>query len=165
MRSTVLILLIAISSLALFGCNQKDESIGSAADSAKASAPVVPESNTTELTGHLVIKPQFGLASDFSEGLAQVRIGGLAGKSGFIDKQGQMVINPQFDNFPDFSEGLAQVLIGDDETGKWGFIDKQGKMVINPQFDYAGDFSEGLAKVLIEDGTKYNRKWGYISRR
>ena len=57
------------------------------------------------------------------------------------------------------------VLIGDDETGKWGFIDKQGKMVINPQFDYAGDFSEGLAKVLIEDGTKYNRKWGYISRR
>ncbi len=55
-----------------------------------------------------VIKPQFDWASNFSEGLASVRIDD---KWGSIDKSGEIVIRPQFDSALEFSEGLASVSI------------------------------------------------------
>ncbi|GEM_PF-731913 len=107
-------------------------------------------------TGDMVIDNRFTKAFSFSEGLAQVEVGG---KRGYIDKAGNMVIQPQFDppqflNEGHFSEGLAAVKI----DNKWGFIDKKGNMVIKPQYEKASDFSEGLAAVKLGD------KWGYIDK-
>jgi len=59
-------------------------------------------------TGKFAITPKFFDASNFSEGLAAVRIGK---KHGYIDKTGQMVIDVQFDAANPFREGLALVKI------------------------------------------------------
>jgi hypothetical protein len=101
-------------------------------------------------TGQFAIKPRFeNFPGGFSEGLADVRLGG---KVGFIDKRGQFVIRPQFEKAENFSGGLAPVA----KNGKWGFIDREGKWVIEPKFDYARHFSEGLAVVEVD------KKSGYI---
>ena len=100
--------------------------------------------------GKLVIPCQFGLANNFSEGLASVIKGA---KWGFINTIGELAIPYQFDNAWLFSEGLAQVKTGE----KWGFINTNGQLVIPCQFDDADNFSEGLAKVKI--GGKY----GYMN--
>ena len=105
----------------------------------------------------------FDSASYFSEGLVAVRIGGDAGKYGWIDKTGKYVINPQFDYATGFLEGLACVRIGDRNTGKYGYIDKTGKYVIKPQFDHATKLFEGLARVMIGDD-KTGFKYGYIDK-
>lgn len=102
-------------------------------------------------TGRTIIGMQFNDASDFSEGLAPVKVGD---KWGYIDKTGKMVISPQFDLASDFREGLAAVWV----EKKVGYIDKTGKLVINPQFDFAHSFREGLAAVKVGD------KWGYINK-
>ena len=110
----------------------------------------------------VAINPQFSWASDFSEGLASVRVGGGdAGKWGFIDKQGRFVINPQYGGLWEFSEGLAAVRLGGDGSN-WGFIDKQGKIVISPQFEsvWPWRFQEGLAAVQVGDDK--TGKWGFI---
>ncbi len=68
----------------------------------------------------MIIPAQFGIASSFSEGLAQVCIGtcewqkdiGYSGKFGFIDHSGHFVINPQYDNAGDFKNGFASVTVG-----------------------------------------------------
>jgi serine/threonine-protein kinase len=100
--------------------------------------------------GKLVIPCQFGLANNFSEGLASV-IKGV--KWGFINTIGELAIPYQFDDADNFSEGLAQVKRG----VKWGFINTNGQLVIPCQFDDADNFSEGLAKVKIAE------KWGFIN--
>jgi hypothetical protein len=107
----------------------------------------------TNVFGKLVVKQQFDLIADFSEGLAKVE---LNGKYGYIDKTGNVVIQPQFDFANDFSEGLAAVRLK--SGGKTGYIDKTGNFVIQPQFDWAESFSEGLAKVEL------NGKRGYIDK-
>ena len=56
--------------------------------------------------GKVVIPPQFDDAYPFSEGLANVQIGG---KWGYINKQGEMVIEPKFDEPSSFKNGLALV--------------------------------------------------------
>lgn len=99
-----------------------------------------------------MINPQFDQASEYSEGLARVRI---ADKWGFIDKTGKTVIAPQFKLSRPFSEGLAAISI---EDKKWGYIDKTGNIVIIPQFENAGSFSEGLAWA------SYNYLAGYIDK-
>jgi len=106
-------------------------------------------------TGKVVIAPQFDSASDFSEGLALVRIGGEStGKYGFIDKTGNYVSDPQFGDALSFSEGLAAVKTG----GEWGYIDKTGMIAIDPQFSRTWGFSEGLAAAV------YGNHWRYIDK-
>lgn len=81
-----------------------------------------------------------GFDNDYSEGLAVVCSGTLAG---YIETAGKYVIAPQFDfSAGHFSGGLAPVRLG-----KSGYINKDGKVVIAPQFDWAYEFSEGLAAV------------------
>lgn len=100
-------------------------------------------------TWRYFVNQQFEWASDFSEGLAVVAIGG---KSGYLDETGNYAIQPQFDFADSFSKGLAAVRIGD----RAGFIDRTGAFVIPPRFEYTYSFSEGLATV------KLGGKWGYI---
>jgi hypothetical protein len=117
--------------------------------------------------GSLIIEPQFEFGRSFSEGLAEINVGGKlsasgdsngevcgieGGKWGYIDKTGEVVIQPQFDETSRFSEGLAAVAMLD----KWGYIDKTGKIVIAP-FDRAGTFSEGFASVKI------GSQWGFVN--
>lgn len=57
-------------------------------------------------TGKTVITRKFDEAESFSEGLAQVDIGG---KWGYLDNKGKLIILPQFDDCGRFSQGLAAV--------------------------------------------------------
>ena len=116
-------------------------------------------------TGEIVVKPEYGWARPFSEGLARVVKPGTSSRAGyFIDRTGKMVIAPNGHLANDFHEGLAaaagKVTTSGSDAGKvqWGFIDRTGKFVIPPQFDETYDFSEGLAVV------SNNGKVGFIDR-
>lgn len=121
-------------------------------------------------TGKKAAIPSFDESSDFSDGMAAVKVNG---KWGFINTEGEMVIEPRFDGLIKprldgcigygvakhetdsatlvkyFSEGLAAYR---DENGKWGYIDKKGKTVIVPQYTDAFPFSDGLAFVGFPNG-------------
>ena len=101
--------------------------------------------------GVIVIPAIYNYASDFSEGLALVR---LNGKFGIVDKTGREIIPPKYDEVRYFSEGLAKVKLND----KYGFVDKTGKVVIPLKYEDAGSFSEGLALVRL------NGKYGFVDK-
>lgn len=97
--------------------------------------------------GHIVIKPKFYEAADFSEGLARVRLT-EKGKYGFITKKGRLVIPYQFEWAGDFQDGFAAVKLSKSIAG---FIDKTGKLVLHSKnWREVTDFSEGLAIVITE---------------
>ncbi len=101
-------------------------------------------------------EPKYSYVSNFSEGLARVKING---RWGYIDTTGKLVIEPKFDDAQDFSEGMARVWI----VGKnWGYIDKTGKVIIDYQFtkDNANKFSEGLARACLADTCGFIDKTG-----
>lgn len=105
-------------------------------------------------TGKVVIKPQYGLGGDFSEGLAPVLT--REGRA-YIDATGKIAIGPtrEIVEARGFSEGLASVKAS---NSKSGYIDRTGRFIIKPQFEEAYEFSNGLARV--QDGGKY----GYIDK-
>lgn len=118
----------------------------------------------TEMHFRSDLKNSLVVTTDFSEGLAGVKIDG---KWGFIDRAGETVIAPQFDDVQQFSEGLAAVFVG----CRWGYINKIGDFVIKPQFKYALEFSEGLAAVDPHlptsaqcPSSKSHDKLGYVDR-
>ncbi len=110
-----------------------------------------------DMTGQIVIEPQFDYAAGFtSEGLALVSEGG---EYGYIDKTGKFVISPQFQRAESFSEGLALVLFSDGTTG---YIDTTGgrtAITLPNDASSADSFSEGLAAVTYRNGTT-----GYIDK-
>jgi len=132
-----------------------------------------------------LVKPQYVLGGDFSEGLAWVTTG--RGKHGYINREGKMVIKPMYNGAEggsDFSDGLlgfednkqntcfmnthGRIVIktkfsaGSFSEGlaeiKSGFINKEGRIVIDIEFEEAGSFCEGLARIKMYD------EWGYINR-
>lgn len=122
-----------------------------------------------ETEGHMVIKPQFDGAEEFSEGLAFVQIRGwflidYRGEvlTGPIDlyagvklrKQDVPMQDPPAKPFP-FSDGLALVYI---PRAGYGYLDRSGRYAIRVQFDDAQGFSEGLTAVAI------GKKWGYVDK-
>lgn len=120
--------------------------------------------------GKVVIKPQFSLASKFSEGLALVWIGGVPltdpvvksfVKMGYIDTRGHWVIHSRFEYyfFDDFSDGFVAFRR---QSSKWGYMDRAGKIAIRPQFDWAGSFSSGVAPVLLDSKCAHVDKTGKI---
>ncbi|NLE30363.1 MAG: WG repeat-containing protein [Phycisphaerae bacterium] len=112
-----------------------------------------------ERGGRTARRTNYDEAGDFSEGMAPVKVGGITGKWGFIDKQGNLVINPRYESVGEFSNGLAAVEV----DGRWGYIDKKGSSVIKPQFGQAGKFSdEGLARV--KTGGWIGGRFGYIDK-
>jgi hypothetical protein len=83
----------------------------------------------------MVIEPAYGIAIDFSEGLAAVWVfdenASQGGQWGFIDPTGKMVIEPAFDqkqSKPRFRDGLAAVWKGD----AIGYINHTGAFVYEP---------------------------------
>ena len=120
-------------------------------------------------TGKMAIQPQFGLARDFSEGLASVCESEESDGAdyGYIDKTGAWVIAPQFSYAGPFTEGLAAVCIPDKSDpnlpGTWGFIGKSGAWAVQPKFVSADAFSEGLATVGETDASGVT-KYGYVDK-
>lgn len=111
-----------------------------------------------DATGAEVIKPQFIMGSEFSDGLAAVRKDRLLG---YIDRTGEFAIPPSFEYGNEFSDGLAGVQLPE---GKWGFIDKTGKVVIPGSYNWIyGGFREGVAEVTVEGRVRYiNRKGEWV---
>jgi hypothetical protein len=101
--------------------------------------------------GKLLIRPQFDIAEQFSEGLAHVS---EFGRHGFINWKGEYVIRPGYLNARSFSEGLAAVVF----SHRWGYIDRFDRYVITPLFDEAFAFSEGMAAVL------WRGRWGFLEK-
>ena len=117
--------------------------------------------------GSVVIAARFRDTSDFSEGLASLRLLGYE-KFGYVDRKGELVIPSQFLWASDFHDGLAAVK---SSLGTYGFIDKTGKLVLHSKgWLEINDFSEGLATVKVEitDNSVYKgfkgAAYGYIDR-
>ena len=145
-----------------------------------------PKSDSNALPYQPLSADAFDNATDFSEGMAAVKINN---KWGFIDLSGKVVIAPQFNPYQAqfnaaFSDGLVAVnfvsaqksgTAGNDPVGlRWGFADKTGKLVIKPKFEgnyYAPPhFANGLAVIggsfigttIATFGM--NTKFGYIDK-
>lgn len=82
-----------------------------------------------DASGSWKLRPAFGGARGFSEGLAAVLSGSLWG---YADTAGKMAIPARYQEAWPFSEGLARVKSGD----RYGYIDRTGKTVI--PFEFAG---------------------------
>ncbi len=84
--------------------------------------------------GKIVIEPQFGHVSAFSEGLALIL---LHGKWGYIDQTGAVQFKTDFGLAESFHNGLARVQEGglnghDLHNARYGYIDRKGKQVWKP---------------------------------
>ncbi|HEY7159741.1 MAG TPA: WG repeat-containing protein [Acidobacteriota bacterium] len=106
--------------------------------------------------GKIVIEPQFNMAFEFAEGVAQVMV---KDRWGYIDPSGKFVIQPKFARSDRFYEGFARVCIDPAIAEFAGYIDKTGTLVIPTEgAEYLGKFSEGLAAMKIKG------KFGFIDR-
>ena len=132
------------------------------------------EDPATGLYGYLgnlglwVIKPQFKSASDFSNGMARVRVGS---RYGAINPLGQWVIPPVFPSSVDCDSAMSSIRKGrlpgielwlteDPETERYGFLNHFGEWHIPPQYEDGSDFdSDGFAVVKPVNG-----RWGVINR-
>jgi hypothetical protein len=135
--------------------------IYSAEDQTQNSVVLFPVSHENlwgymDANGKIVIEPQFNMAFEFDEGVAQVMV---KDRWGFIDPSGKFVIQPKFARVDRFYEGFARVCINPDVAEFAGYIDKTGTLVIPTEgAEYLGKFSEGLAPVKIKG------KFGFIDR-
>jgi hypothetical protein len=113
-----------------------------------------------DLLGNVVIRPQFRVGWEFSEGLAAVEIEHAG--YGYIDTAGKLVIPPQFLFGGKFNSGLADVSVkmGVNEFAK-GVIDRTGRFVIlpNSNWEYVDTCCEGLMRVKLKKEGMY----GFIS--
>lgn len=117
-------------------------------------------------SGKWGIKPQYEAASNFSEGLALVRLRKYYDKSSnawlndfaFIDNTGKIVIDLKgYLSAHQFREGLAQV---SNLVEKVGFLDRTGQSRLEVRALAAGDFSHGRA--LIQDPV--TKLFGYVDQ-
>ncbi len=92
--------------------------------------------------GKIVIPAFFDGATEFSEGLAAVRIKGLCG---YIDSEADIVIEPRFEYAKTFTNGVAWVML----DNKWGLIDKKGKYSAFPYDDVEELRPDGFARVNL----------------
>lgn len=109
------------------------------------------------LHGEIIVPCQFDYASEFSEGLAHIR---LRFDYETYENHEYMVVD---DNFREigrltcsyathFSDGLMAFK----RSEKWGYVDTSVKVLIPPSFDCGRDFLDGLATLEV------NEKWGVI---
>ncbi|QOY89865.1 WG repeat-containing protein [Paludibaculum fermentans] len=141
-----------------------------------------------DFQGRRVIPEKFEGTTEFSEGLAAVRVGGLWG---YIDKSGAFAIAPRFLEAEPFSEGAARVIaegpcmspwrggciIGGVAIGapegtdvrrakfpgcRYSYIDKSGVPLFETTYGSADNFSEGLARVSGAGGSGFIDKTGTV---
>lgn len=135
--------------------------IYSAEDQTQDSVVLFPVSHDNlwgymDANGKIVIEPQFNMAFEFAEGVAQVMV---KDRWGYIDPSGKFVIQPKFARSDRFYEGLARVNIDPNVTEFPGYIDKTGTLIIPTEgAEYLGKFSEGLAPMKLKG------KFGFIDR-
>lgn len=91
--------------------------------------------------GEIVVELIYDKISEFSEGVAAVKLYDLWG---FINSIGKIVIPLQFSFASSFCEGLAKVTNLDGITG---YINHLEEVVIPFQFYFGHNFSEGVAFV------------------
>lgn len=111
--------------------------------------------------GHVIVPLMYDDISRFSEGLAEVVIGGyctscwdrrecksfaLEGEHGFINTKGETSIPLKYKAVGEFQEGVAWV-ISEDE--KFVFINKMNRIVFPYRYLAAQGFEGGLARVDI----------------
>ncbi len=100
-------------------------------------------------TGQFVIAPRFEATTEFSEGLAGVRMGG---RWGWIDENGQVVIPPtlEADEVGTFRSGMAALV----HNRKIGYINTKGEMVIPQMLDGGSEFVQSIAQLKDHFGYK-----------
>jgi hypothetical protein len=103
-------------------------------------------------TGEEVVKAQYRVAYDFSEGLAIIFD---HSRWGAINPSGGIAIKPQYLRMGSFKEGKAWVHL---RKGKKGYIDKNGNLIFSKRFSRLTDFKNGIARVYIR-----KRGWGLIN--
>jgi hypothetical protein len=101
------------------------------------------KTGVVDLSGQLVIAPEFDGIASFSEGVAKAT---RDGKFGYIDLSGMVVAPFEFDRAFEFQNGRA--LARREATKQWGFIDKTGAFAALPDFDLIFQPSEGLSLVV-----------------
>jgi hypothetical protein len=80
-----------------------------------------------DTNGVMVIRPQFIIAREFSEGLAAVRT--PTNQYGYINKQGEMVISPIYHLAEAFTSDVARVNLGAAGGYAETFIDRNGNVL------------------------------------
>lgn len=124
--------------------------------------------------GEEVIKPQYGSAEDFADGLAKVCVGDyencryidINGK--VVNKQDKIIPNSsEFLGVGEFHEGLASVCKDITENQeRCGYIDANKKIIIPLKYLRVNDFSDGLALVLENINEKTDVwDWYYINKK
>jgi hypothetical protein len=103
-------------------------------------------------TGQEVVKAQYRVAHDFSEGLAVIFD---KSRWGAINPSGGIVIKPQYLRMGDFTEGKAWVHL---RKGKKGYIDKNGTLLFSKRFSRLTNFKNGIARVYVR-----KKGWGLIN--
>jgi hypothetical protein len=119
--------------------NARDFSEGVAAFQPGLASPGNAKWGYLDKAGEWAIKPRFEIASDFSEGLAAVKVsvGKETGqeeptyKWGYIDHSGNFAIAPQFDGAMPFRNGIAVVSVRtqDSPLRRPKCVDKQGNAI------------------------------------
>jgi hypothetical protein len=75
--------------------------------------------------GSLLIKPQFHEASDYSNGIARVRVNQ---EWGYVNSAGRIIVNPQFETVENFQDGLGRVRV----NGAIGYVNERGAFIWKP---------------------------------
>ncbi|MEI8320428.1 MAG: WG repeat-containing protein [Alphaproteobacteria bacterium] len=104
--------------------------------------------------GHIVIRPQFIMASEFTEfGIAHVFFESTKWRPFTIDKTGKVLLeNFLFDNGADYyCNGLSRFV----KNGKIGFIDRKANIVIPAQFEWVTGFVFNVPVAVVGKGCKY----------
>lgn len=114
--------------------------------------------------GLKVIECKFNFASDFSEGLAAVKVDSLWG---FIDFRGEVIIKPKYWDEripPRFSDGLCQVQEKTDSGITNLFIRTDGSTAFVSPYEYGdvGNFVNGRARVEINEEVCFIDKKGKV---
>jgi hypothetical protein len=103
-------------------------------------------------TGKEVVKTQYRVARDFSEGLSIIFD---QSRWGAINPSGGIAIKPQYLKMGDFKEGKAWVHL---PKGKKGYITKSGELLFARRFSKLTSFKNGIARVYIR-----KKGWGLIN--
>lgn len=109
-----------------------------------------------DITGDVVIQPQFWGAGNFNCGLARVKFS--TNLWGFIDKSGKIISRREFDQAFQFKQNFAVVASGN----KMGYLNKYGDLPFGLIFNTAYDFNNGLAPVIYQGKANYINERGKI---